>query len=39
MTITIPINGHDVSAKEGASVLDAVNRSGTYISLLCKDPE
>lgn len=39
MTITLAINGHDVAVDEGASVLDAVNRSGTYISQLCKDPD
>lgn len=39
MTITLAINGYDVAVDEGASVLDAVNRSGTYISQLCKDPD
>ncbi|MCI0887021.1 MAG: formate dehydrogenase subunit alpha [Chloroflexi bacterium] len=39
MTITIAINGNDVSVNEGASVLDAINQSGTYISQLCKDPD
>ena len=39
MTITLALNGHDVEVPDGASVLDAVNTSGTYISQLCKDPD
>ena len=39
MTITLSINGKRVAADEGASVLDAVNMSGTYIPQLCKDPD
>jgi formate dehydrogenase alpha subunit len=39
MTISIAINGNDVSVNDGASVLDAINQSGTYISQLCKDPD
>ena len=39
MSITLVINGHKVEAPSGASVLDAVNISGTYISQLCKDPD
>ena len=39
MTITIAINGDDASVNGGSSVLDAVNQSGTYISLLRKDPD
>ena len=39
MTIALAVNGHDVEVPEGASVLDAVNASGTYISQLCKDPD
>ena len=39
MTITLSINGNDVEAPEGSSVLDAINASGTYISQLCKDPD
>ncbi len=39
MTLTLSINGSDVAVPDGASVLDAVNASGTYISQLCKDPD
>ena len=39
MTITLEINGTAVQAPDGASVLDAINRSGAYISQLCKDPD
>ena len=39
MSITLTINGNEVEVNEGASVLDAVNQSGTYISQLCKDPD
>lgn len=39
MTTTLQVNGSDVEVPEGASVLDAVNASGTYISQLCKDPD
>ena len=39
MTVTLQINGSDVEVPSGASVLDAVNSSGTYISQLCKDPD
>ena len=39
MTITLSINGKLVAVDDGASVLDAVNRSGTYIPQLCKDPD
>ena len=39
MTITLAINGKRVSVVDGASVLDAINQSGTYISQLCKDPD
>jgi len=39
MTLSIAINGNDVSVNDGASVLDAINQSGTYISQLCKDPD
>ena len=39
MTITLTINGHEVQAPDGSSVLDAINASGTYISQLCKDPD
>ena len=39
MTITLSINGKLTSVDDGASVLDAVNRSGTYIPQLCKDPD
>ena len=39
MTVTLAINGHDVEVPEGASVLDAVNASGAFVSQLCKDPD
>ncbi|MCH8205603.1 MAG: (2Fe-2S)-binding protein [Chloroflexi bacterium] len=39
MTITLAINGHDIEVPEGASVLDAVNASGSYVPQLCKDPD
>ncbi len=39
MTITLAINGKQVAVNDGASVLDAINQSGAYISQLCKDPD
>ena len=39
MSIRLSINGHPVEVHEGATVLDAINQSGTYISQLCKDPD
>ncbi|MEE9534443.1 MAG: molybdopterin-dependent oxidoreductase, partial [Acidimicrobiia bacterium] len=39
MAITLNINDRSVSVPDGASVLDAINASGTYISQLCKDPD
>ena len=39
MTVTLSVNGHDISVPEGATVLDAINASETYISQLCKDPD
>ncbi|MCH8868693.1 MAG: hypothetical protein IIC85_03210 [Chloroflexi bacterium] len=39
MTITIAVNGNDASSNGGASVLDAVDQSGTRISQLCIDPD
>ncbi len=39
MSVTLSINGSSVTVKEGSSVLDAINQSGTYISQLCKDPD
>ena len=39
MTITLAINGKQVTVNDGASVLDAINQSGGYISQLCKDPD
>ena len=39
MTIELSINGQTVEVRDGASVLDAINQSGTYISQLCKDPD
>ena len=39
MTIALTINDRSVEVPDGASVLDAVNASETYISQLCKDPD
>ena len=39
MSVTLSINGKQVTVDAGATVLDAINRSGTYISQLCKDPD
>ena len=39
MTITVNINDQSVSVPDGATVLDAINASETYISQLCKDPD
>ena len=39
MTITLAINGKQVTVNDGVSVLDAINQSGGYISQLCKDPD
>ena len=39
MTITLRIDDNEIQVRDGASVLDAINASGTYISQLCKDPD
>ena len=39
MSVTLSINGNQITVGDGASVLDAINQSGTYISQLCKDPD
>ena len=39
MTMTLQINGSEVEVADGASILDAINGSGTYIPQLCKDPD
>ena len=39
MTVTLSVNGQSISVPEGATVLDAINASETYISQLCKDPD
>ena len=39
MTISVTVNDTRVEVPEGASVLDAVNASRTYLSQLCKDPD
>ena len=39
MTIILEINGNEVEVLDGASVLDAANASGAYVSQLCKDPD
>ena len=39
MTTSLTINGNPLQVQDGATVLDAINQSGTYISQLCKDPD
>ena len=39
MTIHLMLDGQKVSIKEGQSVLDVINVSGTFIPQLCKDPD
>ena len=39
MTITLSINSNQITVDDGSTVLDAINRSGAYISQLCKDPD
>ncbi len=39
MSISLTVNSAQVQVPEGASVLDAVNASSTYLSQLCKDPD
>ena len=39
MSISLTVNGTQVQVPAGASVLDAVNASNTYLSQLCKDPD
>ncbi len=39
MSVKLSINGHKAEVPEGASVLDAINASGAYVSQLCKDPD
>ena len=39
MTITLAVNGYELEVHDGASVLDAINQSGSYIPQLCKDPD
>ena len=38
MSVTVKINDRAVQVPDGASVLDAVNASGDYLSQLCRDP-
>ena len=38
VTINLTIDGMPVEAREGSSILEAINASGTYIPQLCKDP-
>ncbi|MBL7208536.1 MAG: formate dehydrogenase subunit alpha [Dehalococcoidia bacterium] len=38
-TITLAINGKEVNAKKGASVLEAALNAGIYIPTLCYDPD
>ncbi|HEX2170957.1 MAG TPA: formate dehydrogenase subunit alpha [Dehalococcoidia bacterium] len=37
--ITVTVDGRPVQAPAGATVLEAVNRSGTYLPQFCKDPD
>ena len=39
MSISVEVDGRELEVPDGASVLDAINSSGTYISQLCKDPD
>ena len=39
MAITLSINSNQITVDDGSTVLDAINRSGAYISQLCKDPD
>lgn len=39
MSITLSINGGTIEVRDGASVLDAINASKTYIPQLCKDSD
>ena len=39
MSVTLSVNGNNVTVNDDSSVLDAINQSGTYISQLCKDPD
>ena len=39
MSISITVNNTQVRVPEGATVLDAINVSQTYLSQLCKDPD
>ena len=38
-TITLTINGEEVSAKKGATVLEAARGADIYIPTLCYDPD
>ena len=39
MAISLTINDRPIEVPDGASVLDAVNASGTYVPQLCKDAD
>ena len=39
MSTSISVNGNQIEVPDGSSVLDVINRSGTYIPQLCKDPD
>ena len=39
MPISLIVNNNKVSVPDGATALDAVNASQTYLSQLCKDPD
>ena len=39
MAVSVTVNGKRVEVPEGATALEAVNASNTYLSQLCKDPD
>ncbi|MDE3076072.1 MAG: molybdopterin-dependent oxidoreductase, partial [Chloroflexota bacterium] len=38
-SVTVQVDGRSVQVPRGASVLEAINRSGVYVPQLCKDPD
>ena len=37
--IGLKVDGHPVQVKEGATLLDAINKSGSHVPTLCYHPE
>ena len=37
--IGLKVDGHSVQVKEGATLLDAINKSGSHVPTLCYHPE